>query len=252
MNAPTKRVMKRVSPPSDGTANPRSPGRPRPSEDDEEDEAEAESRSHRRSPKNEVEELRGGWSAAQDTMDSTSSFAQALKPEEKSQVIKFLQDDPYVNYRRHWIERSTPQGKNTRSYTCLRSFGKDCPLCEVGDRAQAVAAFNVALIGDDGVVSLKSWDVGPKIFNILKGYANDPKIAPLTRGFFLVSRTGKKGTVNHQVIPVKPSALEEDYDIPVPDKAAFDRLEKYEKDIVEVPTRKTLDEVAQEIADDYA
>jgi len=228
------------------------PAKPR--EDDDHDgdgEDEAPRGRTKRGPKNETDDLRGGWSAAQDTMDSTSSFAQTLKPEEKSQVIKFLDDDPYVNYRRHWIERSTPTGKVTRSYTCLKSFGKDCPLCEIGDRAQAVAAFNVALIGDDGVVSLKSWDVGPKIFNILKGYANDPKIAPLSRAYFLVSRTGKKGTVNHQVIPVKASALEEDYDIPVPDKAAFDRLEKYTKDIVEIPTRKTLDEVATEIADDY-
>jgi hypothetical protein len=236
--APTKRAIRRMS------------AKPREDEDDGEDEAPARSK-RTRQPVNESEELRGGWTAAQDTMDSTSSFAQTLKPEEKSQVIRFLDDDPYVNYRRHWIERSTPTGKVTRSYTCLKSFGKDCPLCEIGDRAQAVAAFNVALIGDDGVVSLKSWDVGPKIFNILKGYANDPKIAPLSRSYFLVSRTGKKGTVNHQIIPVKASALEEDYDIPVPDQAAFNRLEKYTKDIVEVPTRKTLDEVATEIADDY-
>jgi hypothetical protein len=249
MSAPTKRVMKRVSPSSSASST-RAPGRSAAQADDDDGESEAPRQVKR--PKNESEELRGGWSAAQETMDSTSSFANALKPEEKSQVIKFLQDDPYVNYRRHWIDRTGPTGKTTRSYTCLKSFGKDCPLCDVGDKPQAVSAFNVALIGDDGVVSLKSWDVGPKIFNILKGYANDPKIAPLTRGYFLVSRTGKQGSVNHQVNPVKASALEEDYDIPVPDQADFDRLELYNKDIVEVPTRKTLDELATEIADDYA
>jgi hypothetical protein len=235
MNAPTKRTVRRM------------PAQPR----DDEDEVEERPARRRGKPQNQTEELREGWSAAQDVMDSTSSFANALKPEEKSKVIKFLDGEPYVNYRRHWIERATPQGKSTRSYTCLKSFGKDCPLCDAGDRAQAGSAFSFAEIGDDGVVSLKSWDVGPKIFNILKGYANDPKIAPLTRGFFLVSRTGKKGSVNHQVIPVKATALEEDYDIPVPDQAAFDRLEKYTKDIVEVPTRKSLDEIALEIADDY-
>ena len=238
--APSKRTVRRM------------PAAPRPPEADEDDSGEDEApRSRKGKPQNTQEELREGWSAAQEVMDSTSSFANALKPEEKSKVIKFLDGEPYVNYRRHWIERSTPTGKSTRSYTCLKSFGKECPLCDAGDRAQAVSAFNVAEIGDDGVVSLKSWDVGPKIFNILKGYANDPKIAPLTRGFFLVSRTGKKGSVNHQVIPVKATALEEDYDIPVPDQAAFDRLEKYNKEIVEVPTRKTLDEIALEIADDY-
>jgi hypothetical protein len=199
-----------------------------------------------------TEELRGGWSAGQEAMDSTSSFAQALKPEEKAVVIKFLDDEPYVSYRRHWIERTNAnRERSVRSYTCLKSFKRDCPLCEAGDKAQAVSAFNVALVGDDGVVSIKSWDVGPKIYNILKGYANDPKIAPLTRGYFLVSRTGKKGSVNHQVIPVKPSALEEDYDIPAPSKEELDRLEKYDRDVVEVPSRKTLDEIAAEFSDDY-
>ena len=197
--------------------------------------------------------LRGGFTGAQETMDSTSSFAQAFKPEEKAMVIKFLDDEPYVSYRRHWVDRvGADRQKITRSYTCLRSFKKECPLCEAGDRAQAVAAFNIAIVGDDGVVSLKSWDVGPKIFNILKGYANDPKIAPLTRGYFLVSRTGKKGSVNHQVIPVKPSALEEDYDIPAPSKSDLDALEKYDADIIDVPAMKTMQEIAAEIADEYA
>ena len=196
--------------------------------------------------------LRSGFTGAQDTMDSTSSFAQAFKPEEKAVFIKFLDDEPYVSYRRHWVDRvGADRQKITRSYTCLRSFKRECPLCEAGDRAQAVAAFNIAIVGDDGVVSLKSWDVGPKIFNILKGYANDPKIAPLTQGFFLVSRTGKKGSVNHNVTPVKASALEEDYDIPVPSKEDLAALEKYDADIVDVPQAKTLQEIAEEMADEY-
>jgi hypothetical protein len=228
------------------------PAPPRQEADEETGEDEAGEKPRRNIRSDDSDALRPGWGAADDTMASTSSFAQTLKPEEKSKVIKFLDEQPYVNYRRHWIERTGPQGRSTRSYTCLKSFNRDCPLCDAGDRAQAVSAFNVAEVGEDGVVSLKSWDCGPKIYNILKGYANDPKIAPLTRGFFLVSRTGKKGSVNHQVIPVKAASLEEDYDTPVPDQAALDRLDKYTKDIVEVPTRKSLEEIALEIADDYA
>ena len=196
-------------------------------------------------------ELRGGWSGSQQVMDSTSSFAQAFIPQEKADVIKFLDDQPYAAYRRHWIRRMTAAGESNRSYTCLLSIDKDCPLCEAGDKAQAVSAFNVALIGDDGVPTLKSWDVGPKIFNILKGYANDPKIAPLTRGYFLVSKTGKKGSVNHNISSVKASALEEDYDITPPDKDTLDRLGRYDKDIIDLPSVKTLKEIAAEFADEY-
>jgi hypothetical protein len=195
--------------------------------------------------------LRAGWTGSQQVMDSTSSWAQAFIPEEKAMVIKFLDDEPYVGYRRHWVERTTQAGKSNRSYTCLQSFNEDCPLCEAGDKAQAVSSFNVAVIGDDGVPSLKSWDVGPKIFNILKGYANDPKIAPLTRGYFLVSKTGKKGSVNHNVTPIKASALEEDYDITPPEHDELDRVGKYDRDIIDHPTAKSLREIAAEFADDY-
>jgi hypothetical protein len=221
--------------------------------DDEDEDVGRKSRRKGASAIKPSEFLRSGFTGAQDTMDSTSSFAQAFKPEEKATVIKFLEDEPYVSYRRHWVDRiGADRQKITRSYTCLRSFKKECPLCDVGDRAQAVAAFNIAIVGDDSVVTIKSWDVGPKIFNILKGYASDPKIAPLTRGFFLVSRTGKKGTVNHNIQAVKPSALEEDYDITPPSKADLEALERYDADIVDVPQSKTLQEIAEELADDYA
>lgn len=196
-------------------------------------------------------EIRGGWSAGQQVMNSTSSFAAAFIPEEKSQIIKFMEDQPYSNYTRHWIERSGPTGRTRRSYNCLGNWKKDCPLCEAGDKPQAVSAFNVALIGDDGVPTILSWDCGPKIFNVLKGYANDPKVAPLTKGFFLVSRTGKKGTVNHQITPVKAHSLEEDYEITPPTQRELDRLKLWGPDIVQPPKRSELEEVAEEIADEY-
>ena len=195
--------------------------------------------------------LRGGWGDAQKQMESTSSWAQAFKPDEKSQVIKFLEDTPYVNMRRHWIERTTKDGKTNRAYTCLLSFDKPCPLCEIGDKPQAVSCFNIAICDESGGVTRKSWDCGARLFNVLKSYANDPKIAPLTKNFFLVSRTGKKGSTQYNVVPVKPTALEEDYDIPVPSQAALDALDPYTVEIVDIPTTKTLRELAEELVDDY-
>jgi hypothetical protein len=196
--------------------------------------------------------IRGGWTDAQRQMDSTSSFAQTLKLEEKSIFIKFMDDLPYANFRRHWIERSTKEGKSLRAYTCLKTIDKDCPLCDGGDRASAVAAFNVALIGDDGQLLLKSWDCGPRLYNVLKGYANDPKIGPLSRGFFMVSKTGKRGTTQHNVSPIRGTSLEEDYDITPPTQEEIAALgkNKYGPEIIEIPTVKTLREVAAEL-DDY-
>ena len=125
--------------------------------------------------------IHGGWTDGQKQMDSASPFAQALKLEEKGQVIKFLDDTPYANFRRHWVDRTNPGAPPTRrAYVCPQTVNKDCPLCDLGDRAQAVSAFNVVVLGDDDQILHKTWDCGARLFQVLKAYANDPKIGPLT------------------------------------------------------------------------
>jgi hypothetical protein len=195
--------------------------------------------------------IRRGFTEGQKQMDSTSSFAQTFKPDEKSQVIKFLEKDPYASFRRHWIESRNDSGQSiNRPYTCPLSFDDPCPLCEVGDRPQAVSSFNVALIGDDGQALLRSWDVGARLFNVLKSYANDPKIGPLTKNFFIVSKTGKKNSTQYNVSPVRPASLQEDYDTAVPDQALIDALIPYTADIIEVQPVKKLRELAAELTAD--
>jgi hypothetical protein len=195
--------------------------------------------------------IRRGMSAARQVIDSTSSFAQAFKLTEQIQVIKFLEDDSYANYTRHWIERQTPTGRSNRSYNCLDNWGKPCPLCGVGDKPQAVVAFNIALIGDDGVAVLKTFDCGPKLFGIVENYARDPKVAPLSKGYFLASRSGKQGTVNYQLVPIKPHSLRDDYDIEPPTDGELKALGLYDSDIITMPKTKDLEAIAAEIADEY-
>ena len=184
--------------------------------------------------------VKRGWGEAQRQMDSTSSYAQAFKPDDKGGIIKFLEDDPYAGFKRHWINRSTKDGQTTRAYTCMRSFTgddgkpKDCPLCEIGDKPQAVSCFNIAICAEDGSLSLKSWDMGAKVYNLAKAFADNPRIGPLTKNFYFVSKTGQRQQVQYNMSPVKATALEEDYDIPVPDQAALDALDLYTEDIVQI------------------
>lgn len=196
-----------------------------------------------------VAPIRGGWTEGQKTMDSASDYAQVLKLESNIQIIKFIDDQPYANYRRHWVDRMTTKGPQKRAYTCLETVGKSCPLCAIADRPQAVSAFNVALIGDDGQVMLKTWDVGARLFNVLKAYANDPKIGPLSRGYFAVSKTGVKQNTQVNVIPVRESALSEDYEITPPTAAEIKTAGKYDSSIIQIPKKSDLDEIAQEISD---
>jgi len=194
----------------------------------------------------------GGWSQGQKEMDSTSTFAQAFKPDADIQIIKFLDDAPYANYRRHWIERMGQNGSYKRPYTCLGTVQMECPICSVGDRPQAVSSFNIVVIGDENQLTLKSWDVGARLFNTLKGYAQDARIGPLTKGYFAVNKTGKGGqggTVSVNVAPIGPAAAREDYNIEAPKPEAIKAVGKYDSTIVEIPKVADLKEIAAEMAD---
>jgi hypothetical protein len=207
--------------------------------------------------------LKGGWGESQKQMDSTSQWAQTLRPGEKAQIIKFLQDTPYAAFRRHWVDitivdEQNRANKTRRPFTCLKSWPFDaqgkpskCPLCDIGDKAQATSCFNVAVCDEDGSLALKSWEVGARPFQVLKAYANDPKIAPLTKGFFLVSKTGRQGTAQNNITPIRATALEEDYDTPVPSQADLDSLTLYTIEVIDIPTVKQLREIAETLVDDY-
>lgn len=193
--------------------------------------------------------IHAGWTAGQKVMDSSSDYAQVLKLDAQIQIIKFLEDQPYANYRRHWVDRMTQKGPSKRAYVCLETVGKSCPLCAIGDRPQAVSAFNVALLGDDGQLLLKTWDVGARLFNVLRAFAMDPKVGPLSRGFFAVNKTGARQNVQYNVIPVKEGSLSEDYDIVPPGPAEISRCGVYDASILQIPKRSELEEIAQELSD---
>jgi hypothetical protein len=196
--------------------------------------------------------MEGSMTAAQRTMDSTSSFAKAFQPSETLQAIKFLQDKPYATFRRHWIEGTNRESgqRSVRAYTCPLSFDDPCPLCEAGDKPQAVAAFNVAVLDENGGVIRYSWEVGARLFGVIKSFSNDPKVAPLSRHYFLVNKTGKRQNVQYNCNPVRATALTEDYQIPVPDQAELDRLELYDVSIIPIEKRSTLRELASSLSDE--
>ena len=233
---PTKRPARRVSPAAKGAASKTSS-----------DEAPAKKPAAKKPAAKKTvggkgKKLRAGWGAGQATMDATSDFAQNFKPSANLQIIKFREDSPYVSYIRHWLD--TSQGK--RTYTCLQSVDEECPLCDVGVETQSVSAFNVTLVDDDGTLAQKSWDVGPRLFKQLKNFAEDPKIGPLSRFFFAVSKSGSGGTSTTNVIPVRPSTMEEEYDVPVPTDDELDAVPVYDESVVDIKDFDFLESLALE------
>jgi hypothetical protein len=211
---------------------------------------------------NEGLRVKRGWGEAQKQMDSTSTYAQAFKPDERGCIIKFLEDDPYAGFKRHWIDQTLQDEggrpvKTRRPYTCMKSFTgdngkpKECPLCDVGDKPQAVSCFNIVICAEDGSLALKSWDMGAKVYNLAKTYADNVKIGPLTKNFYHVTKTGKQQQSQTNMSPVRATSLAEDYDVPVPTDAALNAIDMYTEDIIKITSMKDLRELAEEMVDDY-
>lgn len=188
--------------------------------------------------------IKRGWGAAEETKSADSPFANRLKITNDPVLIKFLEDDPYTSFRQHWIER---QGQ--KSFTCTSNIHpKGCPLCDAGDRPSARFCFNVALLLEGEEPVLRSYEVGPRVVDSLKNFHQDPKMGPLPKHYWAVSKTGKGSTsqTNHQM--VKEADLVEDWGLdPITDKQLESlKARAYDSSIVSIPSFKTLQELAAE------
>jgi hypothetical protein len=194
--------------------------------------------------------IRSGWGASQETIDSTSQYAQAFRPTKDTQIVKILEATPYASFRRHWIDRV---GIGKRAYVCFQSVGKECPLCDIGDKPGAVTAFNLAVLSDDGVAQNKTWDCGVKLSQQLKTYHTDPKIGPLDKRelYFAVSMSeaSQRQQKTTMVNPVRGRDLLEDWSTPPLDDAQLAKLKEksYTAEIITMNTRRELEEVAAEM-----
>lgn len=192
---------------------------------------------------------RSGWDGYEEAKSEVGDFAPEFgkSMSEDERLFKFVDDGPVAVYSQHWINER--QGK--KSFTCAE---EDCPLCEqVGDRPSTKAAFNVInLDGDEPVVEI--WTVGMKVANAIKALAKQDRTKPINREdlYWSVNRTGKKGSWQTNLTPVKARDLKEDWDLePLTDKELDDLEDKaygYE-DAVENTSMQTLEDVADEMLD---
>lgn len=139
--------------------------------------------------------VRGGWANAQKQKDAASPFPSRLDLSEGPAVVKFLGDEggaPYVSYRAHWINEIR---QGNRQFTCLDDIDdRGCPLCDAGHRPSTRSHFNVALLSKDEEPALKSFEVGPTVFDQISSYHQNELTGPMDRYFWHIER--KKGAGN--------------------------------------------------------
>lgn len=231
----------------------RSTSKPEPEDIEEEDDDDDEPapRSRRRIDSKEDKPKRtisSGWSGYTKVRKETNEFAKNLEVTDEELVIKFLDKEPFATFNQHWIER-----KGKRSWPCT----DECPLCDLGDKAKTQVMLNVLEFSDPDNPTVVVWQVGTMVADIIAGFAKSSKTSPIDRSdlYFSVNKTGggkRGGRVSYNLRPIKERDLLADWDVePLTEEEIEAYGEKaYGDDIVQIPTQRQLEEIADEISDE--
>jgi hypothetical protein len=230
----------------------RSSGRSRSSDDDDEGDEDESPRRGRRSSGGSTNVVKSGWDGYDSIADGGGGeFADKLEVTDEAKLIKILDAAPAASWSQHWIERGPGKKK---SFACI---GDGCPLCDrIGDKPRKQAIFNVVEFDEDGNPSLKVWQVGPMVGNILKNLGKDKKTGPLDREdlYYSVSKDYNKKTkkTTYTVNATKERDVVEDWEIdPLDEDELAEFLDKAVGDeYVQVQTKRELKDVANEAMDD--
>lgn len=191
--------------------------------------------------------VQAGWDSAKKAMANAGGFTDEFKFTDSQQVVKFLSSDPIAVYRQHWLDQK--EGK--KSFVCL---GARCPLCRlVGDSPSQKIAFsvlNLSTPGNNGEpFAPQLLIVGTRLANQLEKLNNDPKVGPLDKAFWALSKTGVKQQTSYSAVPVKPRDLAEDWDINPDDvTTAAITVKALDSSVIRTEPMDSLMEIARDLA----
>lgn len=187
-----------------------------------------------------------GWKSFKQKKEASSDWVKNFTLPEEATLIKILDEEPFSVYSEHWIDELS--GK--KSFVCLE---KDCPLCDIGEKARVYAMFNILDLTDPEDPKVKPWKVSSTVAEILENYAMDPKTSPINRVdlYWSVFKSGggKKGKVQTNLNPVKARDVEEDWDcVPFTEDELEDFTLLNEDDVLTFSSKKALREIADDLA----
>lgn len=151
--------------------------------------------------------IQSGWEAAHALLKpkKETEYAVDFRFSDQQQLVRFMEDEPFLVYQSHWVER---EGK--KSFVCL---GDDCPLCTIADdKPRGKFAFNVLVLSDEepGVQVLTA---PPTLARQLESANSDPRRGPLTKYYWSISRQGSGPQTQYTLDRVKPADLAEEWEL---------------------------------------
>ena len=187
--------------------------------------------------------VQSGWGAASAVLKpkkEAGDYPTDFRFSEQSQLIRFMQDEPFAVYEQHWID-AIKEGR--RSFVCL---GDDCPLCTIlGDKPRAKFAFNVIHLSD-GEPNVQIMTAPPSFARQLQAANEDPKRGPLTKYYWAIARTGSGNTTQYTLDRVRATDLAEEFETD-PDEVAeiVAQATRYDESAITLTPREELLTIAR-------
>lgn len=194
-----------------------------------------------------------GFGAWKDNVKSNSNGINNFQVKDETLVIAFLEDEPFDNVFRHWVETTDDDGKTKRlPKNCI---GDDCPLCLRGHEPKPFLLFNVVDLADRTKVLL--WEASPEpAKRIEKRYddlANLKSSLSLNSPgvYFAVSKAKKSnGFTEYTVDRLREADLEELDIEPLTDEDVEALAEKlYDNSVIKYESREDLEKFAADLED---
>lgn len=185
--------------------------------------------------------VQAGWDAAAAFLKSkekNSAYPTDFKFSEQAQLVRFLDDGPFLVYEQHWIDR-----EGRKSFVCL---GDDCPLCAIaGDKPRPRFAFNIISLSEE-TPEVQIMTVPKTMVQLLQTANDDPRRGPLTKYYWSVSRLGTGRDTQYTLDRVKATDLAEEWELDADEiDAIASKAVKYDSKALYVSPREELLEVAR-------
>ncbi|GAA2322069.1 hypothetical protein GCM10010149_88990 [Nonomuraea roseoviolacea subsp. roseoviolacea] len=186
----------------------------------------------------------GGWDALKKAK-SSEGYSENLKIGQDEVVIKFLEPEPYVVYKQHWLQ----ENDGRKSFSCLE---EDCPLCDtLGDKPRNQVLFNVIDLSDPQKPAVKTWAMGIRLAEKIEVLSSKPRTSPIDREdlYWAVSKSGKGTKTEYNLEPLKADDLE-DWDVEPLDPEEIEELREQGAgpDSVRWDSREDLEEIADDLS----
>ena len=159
--------------------------------------------------------IQAGWAAVTAATSKpkreAGNYPTDFKFTEKTQLVRFLDNEPFAVYKQHWVQ--VPNDSGTTSWRSFVALGEDDPLTVIaGMVPRAKAAFNVINLSmEEPEVQILTASVS--LAKQLHAANEDPRRGPLTKYYWAISRQGTGRETQYTVDRVKVADLAEEWDL---------------------------------------